>query len=560
MKSYAILAAVFALMPTTWGQLIEPGAAASFAKDLEKAKGFIQLGNRESALPILERLVKIYDRDGDVRFQLGVALVGVRRYEDAIPHYEAALKLGAFSNKFEAGCHYDLACCYARLGKQDMALQELKLALGKGFRDIEHLRSDEDLASLHTHKEWEELAATKDTSKMSRDEAWRYDLWFLNRELRRIHLNPYRFYTPKQFDDFVSQSRKEIPKLTDSQIMVRLIRLMAMAGDGHTGMRPAQGTPALNTFPIQAFEFEEGWFITAAHPSVAELAGAQILAMDGVPIQEVFDRTNPYLSQDNPQNARATFAGRMMIGALMNGIGITKSATEATFSMKLISGETKSVKLQTGAEQPGADWVFGRKSDGVPLYLKNRTKAYYMEPLPNLNAMYVQYYAVRNEGSESLSAFAKRVFETMDKDNIQRLILDVRYNGGGNTFLSQPIHEGIMRRERLNQKGNLFVITGRNTFSAAQNFTTDIGRYSKPIYVGEPTGSSPNFTGESVRFTLPYSKATCSVSDLHWQRSWPMDHRIWIAPDLPAPPVFKLYFENRDPAMEAIEAYLKAGA
>jgi hypothetical protein len=73
--------------------------------------------------------------------------------------------------------------------------------------------------------------------------------------------------------------------------------------------------------------------------------------------------------------------------------------------------------------------------------------------------------------------------------------------------------------------------------------------------VGEPTGVSPNFVGESVTFELPFSGVTVTVSDLYWQSSWPMDYRTWIAPDIPAPPTFDSFRRNVDPAMEAILAY-----
>ena len=72
------------------------------------------------------------------------------------------------------------------------------------------------------------------------------------------------------------------------------------------------------------------------------------------------------------------------------------------------------------------------------------------------------------------------------------------------------------------------------------------------MFVGEPTGSRPNFVGESIPYSLPYSKATGTVSDLYWQRSWPMDDRMWIAPDLPAPPSIMAFLAGKDPAMEAI--------
>jgi hypothetical protein len=60
--------------------------------------------------------------------------------------------------------------------------------------------------------------------------------------------------------------------------------------------------------------------------------------------------------------------------------------------------------------------------------------------------------------------------------------------------------------------------------------------------------------GEAVPFALPYSGVRVNVSDLYWQSSWPMDHRPWIAPDIPAPPTFAAFRRNVDPAMDAILA------
>jgi hypothetical protein len=39
-----------------------------------------------------------------------------------------------------------------------------------------------------------------------------------------------------------------------------------------------------------------------------------------------------------------------------------------------------------------------------------------------------------------------------------------------------------------------------------------------------------------------------------------MDRRTWIAPDLVAEPSIEAFSQNRDPALEAVFAYLDAGA
>ena len=103
----------------------------------------------------------------------------------------------------------------------------------------------------------------------------------------------------------------------------------------------------------------------------------------------------------------------------------------------------------------------------------------------------------------------------------------MRYNGGGDTFVNRPLIEGIIRSDKLQQPGKLFVIIGRGTFSAAQNTTSELERRTKAILVGEPTGSNPNFIGESIAIPLPYSGWVISLSDLWWQHSMAMDYRVW---------------------------------
>jgi hypothetical protein len=79
-------------------------------------------------------------------------------------------------------------------------------------------------------------------------------------------------------------------------------------------------------------------------------------------------------------------------------------------------------------------------------------------------------------------------------------------------------------------------------------------RETSAIFVGEPTGSRPNFIGERIDFELPYSKLHPNAADLFRQTAWPDDHRTWTAPDIYAPPTFEAYRRNEDPAIAAILA------
>jgi hypothetical protein len=55
-----------------------------------------------------------------------------------------------------AGHLYNAACCYALGGQKDLAFHSLGLAAAKGWRNVQHTESDEDLASLRSDPRWKE--------------------------------------------------------------------------------------------------------------------------------------------------------------------------------------------------------------------------------------------------------------------------------------------------------------------------------------------------------------------------------------------------------------------
>jgi hypothetical protein len=99
--------------------------------------------------------------------------------------------------------------------------------------------------------------------------------------------------------------------------------------------------------------------------------------------------------------------------------------------------------------------------------------------------LYLQFNAVRDHPAEPFANFCDRAFAYIDHHDIERLVLDLRWNGGGNTFLSQALLRHLVGSQKINEWGSLFVIIGRATLSAAQNTATAIERHTKAIFVGE---------------------------------------------------------------------------
>ena len=539
------------------GQSHEPAAGRAESLPSLEARAGEKLAAQQwaEAAALFARLTEINPHQGRYWSQLGQARLRGADYRGAIQAFEKALELGA-GYPFNAA--YNIACSYALMGQKEQSLKWLEQALEMGFRNLQQVRTDENLKSLRGDLRYIKLAALDDVSKMSRDEGWRYDLWLLARELKRVHYDPFKKITKEEFEAYVKKLHDEIPKLTDPQIEVRLIGLSRLMGDGHTRLQSTTAVPPQRrSVPAQFYLFTEGLFITSAAPKQADLVGAQVVRIGEHTIDKVMTALDPIISRDNQIWLKTIAPGLMRNPRVLNGLGLIPEVDKMTITVTDGTGKTRTAQLAAEPEEPTENWPQARQQATLPepLYLKNRRANYWFEYLPEAKTVYFQYNAVQNNPQESLTQFCDRLFKFINEKEVERLVIDMRWNGGGNNFLNRPIVHGLIRNDKINQRGKLFVIVGRQTFSAAMNAAAEIERQTNAIFVGEPTGSSPNFVGETIPVELPYSKMRGSISDLLWQSSVAMDYRTWIAPLLYTPPSFELYRANRDPAMEAILAW-----
>ena len=61
--------------------------------------------------------------------------------------------------------HYNLGCSYALTGQKKRALAAIRKALRLGYRDIRHLKEDQDLKNIHNEPEFKTLLEHLSKSK-----------------------------------------------------------------------------------------------------------------------------------------------------------------------------------------------------------------------------------------------------------------------------------------------------------------------------------------------------------------------------------------------------------
>lgn len=542
---------------------MEQTDTVAYQRLLARAKTASQMESWRDAVTLWESVTANNPVNGDFWIQLAEAYYRTGEYARAIATYERALELGA---GYPAEAIYRIARCHALAGARDQALDALDRAFARGYRYTGHAQRDPDLASLRDDARYREIVGLVHTATLSRDEGWRTDLATLVREIKRLGYAPFRLVPEERFDALVAAVRSAIPRLSAAQIVVELMKLMRLVNDGHTRLRDLTALPELRqALPVQFTLFEEGLFIIAAAPQHAGLLGTRVLRIAANPVGALFQALDPLIARDNAQWLKQMIPYYLRAVPLLHALDLAPDPRQAELTLRDREGREHTVTLATDESQPDiwdaipcpAGWhSFPETLPGpLPHYLRNAGAIYWFTYLAESQTVYFQFNRVRDDPEESLAAFTARLFRFVDEHPVGKLVLDLRWNNGGNTFLELPLLHRLIGCAKINQRGKLFVITGRRTFSAAQNGASLIERHTEALFAGEPTGSSPNFVGESIPFVLPYSRLTGTISDLYWQSAWAMDHRTWIAPDLYTPPTFAAYAANRDPALEAILTY-----
>ncbi len=546
-----------------------------FLRVLARAESWSGTKHWARAVPLWEQVVAANPVTGNYWARLAEARSGLGEHAAAAQAYQQVLRLGAWrpvvsdASEVEGAPYlipgevaYQIACCHARAGDAEQAIAALRDALDRGFRDVDRARAADDWADLRTDPRVADLLGIPGED-VSRDDGWRADLDFLGREIPRRAWAPFAEISEADFGERLAALRAQVADSSDAQLIMGIARLLRHLGDGHAFVRPPADDEALGArLPLDFFDFAEGVHIVAAAPEYRRLLGARLESVGGHDLTQVAAVLDTVISRDNDQQVRLMTPRWLRAAAELHALGLTAAPGAAMLGVVLPDGSREQAEV-TAVSFPGwpgysypADWITlpDTVPGPLPLHLRHRELPYWFEYLPEADLVYFQFNGVRDHPGEPFAAFCDRLFAFADARRPGRLVIDLRWNGGGNTYLSGALLAHLARSPLAARRGGLYVIIGRGTFSAAQNTATMLEERTAAIFVGEPTGSRPNFIGETIPFELPHTRVIVNVADLYWQMSWPTDHRTWIAPQLYVPVTFAAFRANADPALDAILA------
>ena len=403
-------------------------------------------------------------------------------------------------------------------------------------------------------------------SQKTETEKWREDLAYMAHEMPATHKDLFHSMSRESFGAAIKRLDERIPTLKRSQIIVEMMKIVAMVGDGHTNIYPTRDAKIdFHTLPVKLYLFSDGMFVRAADKAHANLVGGRVVSIGTTSVDESVSLVAPLIGHDNEMGIRYFAPILLAMPEVLNAVGISDRDDRAPFTVEK-NGRRQTVELSsTGpVEIMPADtdlswlnkdgWSDMRDAAKPALWLRDPRNIYWYEAIPNAKAVFVQINQVQNKKDESLADFSHRLISFAESSGAERLVIDLRLNRGGNGEFLRPLEIALIK-SKFDQPGKLYFLIGRSTWSAAQFLLNWAEKFTNVVFVGEPSGSKGNVFGDSRKITLPNSDITVRTSVYYWQDWSPWDTREWTASQVAAELSSADYAAGRDSALEAALAY-----
>lgn len=386
------------------------------------------------------------------------------------------------------------------------------------------------------------VPSTKPYLAQDRNERWVNDINYLEKTLPRVHKNLYFHLSELEFHRQLAVLKTKVSGYTDEQIEIELSMILAGIGDTHTGS--SIGSESL--YPLELHWFKEGIYIVGTCPEYQELLDARIITLNGKKIEEAAHTLKPLLAGANESWFKTQVTYYLPIPGVLKYFNLNHS-DEIELGVQVAHGEMKKVKMKPMSYKEYV--AIDRSAEPVPLYQTHPGENYWYEYLPKEKILYLNYRICRQMREKPFEIFNQEFWDFAESHKADKLVIDLRQNRGGISPIFDPFIKKL-RKSSFNEKGSLYVIIGRDTYSSAVLNAISLRQKTKACFVGEATGGRPNHYGEVKEFKLPNSQKAIRYSTKYFK--WYKADVAAINPDVTIAETFKAYQNARDPVLEWI--------
>jgi len=425
------------------------------------------------------------------------------------------------------------------------------------------------------------LSATAHAGAATRREAQLEDLEFA----RTAYVEKSGALTPaarRAALSFIESVKMRAGTLSDEQFMAAVMQIPAFANNGHD-MFMFGGDAWLppKRAPLRFIWFADALIVARAAPGAADLLGARVERIEGLTPAQLAERLR--VAVGGTDEFRRWNVGWIIERGLLHGLGIARASDALRLDLRLRNGRrvhrvvpflplssvppgVEMYRFWSGepyAEEAKHGWRAAIDARNPPLYLAEPELLYRMARPEGTDALYVQF-RTNDDPEHKVVEFVQEVEKRIEREQPQNLVLDLRFDTGGNIDLTRD----LMRFIPAHVPGRIYTLIGQYTFSAgivaAAAIKHDGG--DRVVLIGDTVGDSLRWWSEAKDECLPNShyclRPTTGLWDLEKGCKGEagcygdaFDANVGsLEPQIRAPLTSAAWFAGRDPAMEAVRA------
>jgi hypothetical protein len=388
------------------------------------------------------------------------------------------------------------------------------------------------------------------TKPATREGRWREDLEFFTTTLNSGHKDFSKLLSNESFKRELSELKSRADHLSDTEIIIRLMRQVAGLGVAHATVDWRSDKFDFHFYPLRLRWFGDGLAVMAAAPSLREAIGARVVRIGSENPDKVAAAVTPYIPHENQAWLRYQTPNYMVFDELLSYLKIVPSKVRVEFTFEKSDGKRFSLEIPRLPLKAQADMVSAWDALQIPtpLYRKQPDSPYWRDYLADTKTLYIQYNKCQNIGPP-FESFAQETLSFADSHSVERVVVDLRFNAGGDSRVVQPLIQGLKKRRALSAPGHLYALIGPVTYSSGMMAAMDFKDDLQAILVGEPTGGKPNQFGEVKRATLPNSNLALYYPVKYFHPLQDADPES-VVPDIPVSLTLEDFLAGRDPVLE----------
>jgi hypothetical protein len=312
--------------------------------------------------------------------------------------------------------------------------------------------------------------------------------------------------------------------------IVELCRIAALADNGHTRclptwlgrdicrqvtaivgttspachfQNPDREVPDSRTVPIAFYPFGEEFNVIGVDAKDSNLLGSRLVSVENRSVRNIRTTLRTF--------SGGTLALRDLRGATilsspeeLHAVGLSHRNDSVLYEFVTPSGR-RIRRTFAPARQPEkpVTWRELPAADRAPWAFQEPGKPFRYRDAPEINSLVVQLRQILDGDREKIVDFLQEAEAQREARGRKNIVLDVRFNGGGNFLLTRD----LFMRWPARVPGQFFVLTSPRTFSAAITSIAYLKQAgtNRVSIIGEPVGDRLMFFSDGLPIQLPHS-------------------------------------------------------